>query len=448
MCGFLKFRHGILGAACSILAALVVSLFLCLNSGCGKSSEKKTGEVVIWHWMTDRNEAFNLLAQKYKELTGIDIKFELYAPSESYKVKTHAAAQTNTLPDVFGVLGEKKDLASFIKAGFITDITSYMRADNNKWADSFYPKALINNEFKEGNGYGVTPGIYGVPIDVTNIQLLYNKKLFKNAGLDPDNPPQTWDEFVAAGKKLLSSGSQVLIAGFGEIWMIDCLASNFAWNLMGEEKIIATIRGEVKYTDPDWLVVLGCFEEMYKNNLIAKGAGAMINKVAEQNFANERSAIALNGSWCVNVYGDMNPSLDYGVMLPPKISDAHPRAIWGGAGSSFMINSNSIVKDQAVEFLKWMTDVPQQIFLIDKTRNLPSNKNCISKIKDMPVLAKFIDKMDLVVNNGQLPMNEYPRVIEALDMGMQSIIVGEKTPMQIAEYVQQVKDREMNRGRR
>ena len=427
------------------LAAFLMSLFLFLETGCARAP-KKTGGVVIWHWMTDRQKAFDKLTERYKEERGIEVKFELYAPSEMYSSKVRAAVQTDTLPDVFGVLGETRDFASFIKAGFITDLTSYMDAEGGRWKDPFFPKALAMNQFLPENEYGVKPGIYGVPIDVTNIQILYNKGLFKKVGLDPENPPQTWDEFIEAGRKLRNAGIQVLISGFGETWLLDCLASNFAWNLMGREKIIATIRGEVPYTDPDWLKVFGLFQELYEEGLIATGAVTMVNKVAEQNFANERAAMAFNGSWCVNVYHGMNPNLDYGVMLLPKISDKFPCAIWGGAGSSFMVNPRSPVKDEAIEFLKWLTDVPQQVFLAEETKNLPANKYSLEKIP--PILSQFVDDMDLVVHPSLLPVTEFSIVIEAFDKGLQSIIIGEKTPEQIAEHVQKVKERELKRARR
>lgn len=427
-----------------ITAALLMSLFLFLYAtGCAKK-KVNTQEITIWHWMTDRQTAFETLAKQYKEQTGITAKFELYAPSEVYSSKVRAAAQTNTLPDIFGILAETRDFASFIKAGFITDLTTYM--DEGGWKDSFFGKALSMNTFLPENEYGVKPGIYGVPIDVTNIQILYNKRLFKTAGLDPENPPQTWDEFVNAGRKLRDNGIQVLISGFGETWMLDCLANNFSWNLIGRDKIIATIKGEVPYTDPDWITIFKLFRTMYEEKLIATGAVTMVNKVAEQNFANEKAAMALNGSWCVNVYDGMNPNLDYGVMPPPKISDKFPRAIWGGAGSSFMINNKSAVKESAVKFLRWLTDVPQQIFLSESTKNLPSNKNSIRKIS--PILNQFADKMELVVHPSQLPVTEFPSVVEAFDKGLQSIIIGEKTPKQIAEYVQAVKEREIKRTKR
>ena len=48
------------------------------------------------------------------------------------------------------------------------------------------------NIFPPDNRYGVTPGIYGVPIDVNNIQIIYNTTLLAKAGWDVAKLPATW----------------------------------------------------------------------------------------------------------------------------------------------------------------------------------------------------------------------------------------------------------------
>jgi ABC-type glycerol-3-phosphate transport system substrate-binding protein len=318
-----------------------------------------------------------------------------------------------------------------------------MNANEGDWKKSLFSSAVSVNEFSENNDFGVDPGIYGVPVDVMNIQILYNKDLFKKAGLDPDRPPKTWDEFLQAGRKLKQAGIIGMVSGWGEVWMIDCFASNYAYNIMGEEKYIDTIRGNVSYADPDWIRVFGLFKEMNDNYLLANGIVSMLNKYAEQMFANERAALAFNGSWCVNVYHGMNPNLNYGVFLPPPASNKFPLMIWGGAGTSFMVNARSANKEEAVRFLRWLTLKNQQAFLARATQNLPSNKKSLEDIPEL--LAQFADDMDRTIHPNDLPVSEFPRVIEARDKGIQSIIIGEKTPEEVALEVQAVKTREMEK---
>jgi ABC-type glycerol-3-phosphate transport system substrate-binding protein len=413
---------------------------LAIFTGCSRTENAgpKKGEILLWHWLTDREDALQQLADAYHKKTGIRVRLELYAPSDAYASKVRAAAQTSTLPDIFSVLGETRDLASFINSGHIANLTEAMNAAGGAWKKDFFQKALATDTLPPGNQYNVTPGIYGVPIDVTNIQMLYNKDLFKQAGLNPERPPQTWDDFIADWRKLKAAGLPGMVSGWGETWMIDCFANNYAFNIMGEEKVLATYRGQVSYTDPDWIKVLSLFDILRKEGVLVSGVVTMVNKSAEQTFATGKASFAFNGSWCVNVYKGMNPDLSFAAFPPPRVSKKYPVKIWGGAGSSFMVNGVSPNKDDAIQFLKWLTEPAQQIELAKDTLNLPANRKSLADLP--PVLTSFASRMDMITHPSQWPVTEKPTVTEALDKGIQSILIGEKTPEQVAADVQAVKD--------
>ncbi len=427
---------------------LILAFVFCLLPlvGCSSRQAESKPTITVWHWMTDREPVFQELAKRYEAKTGIKINFELYAPSDAYTQKVRAAAQGANLPDIFGVLGEMRDFASFIKAGHVLDLTPYMDADGGKWRNTFFSKALAVNGFSEGNSYGIKPGVYGAPIDIMTIQMLYNKDLFRQLGLNPNNPPKTFQEFLDIGKKIKQANLQGLVSGWGETWIIDCLANNYAFNIMGEDKFLATIRGEVPYTDPDWVRVLSLFKEMQDSGVLANGVVIMVNKTAEQLFANGKAVFAFNGSWCVNVYKGMDPNLNYAAMLPPAASDKYPMTVYGGAGSSFMVNARSPRKEEAVKFLEWLTDSDQQAYLAQATNNLPANKDALSKIPS--ILAQFADDMEHATHPRIWGISESPQVIEAMDKGIQSIIIGEKTPEQLAEEVQKIKQKELAKKKR
>lgn len=394
--------------------------------------------------MTDRHDAFVKLSEQYKEQTGIEVRFELYAPSDIYSRKVIAAAQARVLPDVFGVLGEKEKLASFIDGGFVADLTEEFKKNDASWEKSLFEKALNVNRFEEANSYNIKPGIYGVPIDVTNIQMLYNQDLLVKAGIKA--LPETFDEFLDAIAALNRIGVSGLISGWGEIWMIECFASNYALNIMGEEKVMATYRGEVSYMDEDWIKVFALFKTLREKKALALGIVTKGNKYAEQDFALERAAFAFNGSWCVNVYDKMNPNLKYGAMLPPRINLERPMQIWGGAGSSFVVNGLSVNKAMVIDFLRWLTAKDQQVFLAQETKNLPSNREALSDIPQ--ILSQFASAMDLTTHPSIWKHNEDPLVTETFCKGIQAILIGEAEPEQVAMDVQRIKERELQKEQR
>lgn len=407
-----------------------------------KVSQRNASSLLIWHWMTDRNESFLKLAEQYRKETGKFVSFELYAPSDVFATKVRAAAQTNTLPDIFGVLGGSPDMASFINAKLVHRLSPYLEENNGGWQKEFFSKALGMTTFVNGNQWNVPEGIYGIPIDVTNMQILYNKGIFEQAGIQ--KIPETWEEFIAAGEAVISkTDKQFFVIGFGEPWIIISMMRNFAYNLMGEEKFVETIKGNLPYSSQEWIEIFKKFKELGDKKLLASGVVTMINKSAERLFATERATITYNGSWSVNVFKGMNPRLNYGIMFFPKISENFPVVIHGGAGSSFVVSENSSKKTEAVNFLKWLTGKESQVFLSNETNNLPSNKNAVGEM--LPILNDYAKDMDHTIHPSLLPVAEDPDVEEAIARGIQSIIIGEITPEKLGEELTALKKKMMEK---
>ena len=429
-----------------IILGLIAGFLVLILAGCA-AGKPKEDKLVIWHWMTDRKDAFTELAEKYTEESGLKVEFKLFFPPEIYSQKVIAAARAKTLPDIFGILGERKTLSSFIKAGYILNLYPYMNQEidsqeevNIKWKDSFYPQTLRIVTFNKDNAYGVAAGIYGVPIDTTIMQFVYNKALFKKAGLDPEKSPETIDEFIALAQTIKEKFSVAgFICGWGEGWLLNALATEWAINSMGEDKFLKTIEGKVSYTDPDWISIFSLFAKLKSSGILSPNIATMTNKEAEAAFAEGKAAFSFNGSWSVNVYEQLSERLDYAFFSLPKVSSDHPVKIWGGAGSSFMVDANSPKKDQAVKFLKWLSAKKQQEFLAKETNNLPAIKGVVEKLP--PMLKGLLPTLKNLTHPDIWPKNEDSRVIEIMNRGLQQIVMGLKTPEEVAREIQNKKEK-------
>ena len=426
--------------SCAWLCAVALALSA---AGCAQPS-RPSDEIEVWHWMTDRQDALETLARKYAETTGIRVRFSLFAPSDAYTQKIMAAAQAGVLPDVFGILDEKVIAASFIKAGLVADLTGAFRADQGAWERALSPKALDVNRFAEGNSDGVKPGIYGVPLDIGSMQMVYNRALLRKAGIR--QPPAAFHDWLRAIAALRRVGIAPFVTGFGELWIVDCFATSYAINIMGEQKVLDTFRGLVPYTDPDWIRVFTLFKTLREKGAFIDGVVIKGNKVAEQDFALGRAAFAFNGAWSVNVYRQMSPELDYGVVPLPAFNTAVPMVSWGGAESSLVVNALSPNRDKAVEFLRWLTEKEQQAYLSAELHILPVNRAAMA---DVPgALAEFARSVETSTHPKIWPVNEDPVVGEVFQKGIQAIIIGERTPQAVARDVQAAKARQMERTKR
>ncbi len=107
-------------------------------------------------------------------------------------------------PDVFYTYFT--DLPQVLAHDGAEDITAYVNDRTVPLLDDIDPDVLgtLKHDGK----------LYGLPTSNYTMGLLINRRLFERAGLDPDDPPKTWEEVRAAARKIAALGDG--IAGFGE----------------------------------------------------------------------------------------------------------------------------------------------------------------------------------------------------------------------------------------
>ncbi|MEV4680079.1 extracellular solute-binding protein [Streptomyces kurssanovii] len=115
-----------------------------------------------------------------------------------------AMLKAKSQPDVFYTYFT--DLPQVLDHDGAADITAYVTDKTVPLLGDIDPDVL-NSLKHEGK-------LYGLPTSNYTMGLLINRKLFQQAGLDPDNPPRTWAEVRTAAKKIAGLGKG--IAGFGE----------------------------------------------------------------------------------------------------------------------------------------------------------------------------------------------------------------------------------------
>ncbi len=425
-----------------------MGVFLCLATllavpalaAPNKDVPKPKVTLVFWHWWADYQNFLEEMSERYRLETGVKVDFQLYSPAgQDYWNKIQAAAQANVLPDIFGITDNPELLAMYAKNNKLVDFTSAMRANKRAWEYSFYPRALNALYFPPSNIYGVKGDtIWGVPLSAMNIQLFYNRVLFQKAGLNPDQPPQTWEEFIAVSQKLKKAGITPLIGGFGDLWVSQTFFRAYAWALLGEDKMRSLFMGEIPYMAPECQQVLNYFAELRNKGFLYPGVASMSNKEAEIMFANQKAAMMINGSWAVNVFSQMNPTLDLGVTPFPKLKEArYPMHIIGGLGQGAAIAANGKNIPAAMDFLRWLTAAAQQ----ERWAREPNG---------FPALLAAQDHINAKLKPFVLGMNELPPnifleerydVLETMGKGMQSILIGEAEPLDILRQLQKVKER-------
>ncbi|MCX5401123.1 extracellular solute-binding protein [Streptomyces sp. NBC_00102] len=115
-----------------------------------------------------------------------------------------AMLKAKSQPDVFYTYFT--DLPQVLDNDGAEDITAYV-TDKSVPALADIDPNVLNSLKQDGK-------LYGLPTSNYTMGLLVNRKLFQQAGLDPDAPPRTWAEVRTAAKKIAGLGKG--ISGFGE----------------------------------------------------------------------------------------------------------------------------------------------------------------------------------------------------------------------------------------
>lgn len=158
-----------------------------------------------------------------------NLKVNLTAQAD-YETKVRAAAQTHTLPDG----GVFTDPVNWAVDKIVQPMDDFVKLSATK--ETEYPAAVWDHSVLSNKRYGI-------PFDVQPIAFFWNKKLFKQAGLNPDTPPASQEEFIADAQAITQKdgvpGFEVVSGGPGAVFL-----SGLAWTSLAYQ-------GGMKWTNAD-----------------------------------------------------------------------------------------------------------------------------------------------------------------------------------------------------
>ncbi|MFE9201186.1 extracellular solute-binding protein [Micromonospora sp. NPDC007230] len=191
-----------------LLAPAVLAVAaLALVTACSESNSKATGPVSITVAGMPNNqqpELLNNFNRNIADFTKANPDVKVVGDEAVFDVRTFQALLAGgKLPTVFYV--PFTEMQGLIARKQIADITSAIGADS--MVSRINPSVM--KVVKDSSDH-----VYGVPIQAYSMGLLYNRDLFKKAGLDPDKPPTTWDEVRADAKAIQAATG---VQGFGSM---------------------------------------------------------------------------------------------------------------------------------------------------------------------------------------------------------------------------------------
>jgi len=266
-------------------------------------------------------------------------------PAEYNWTATTFTAQlaAGTLPDVFTI--PFTDGKGLIAQHQIVNINDRLQA--LPYIGKFNKNVLVNGQDKDGK-------IWALPTQAYGMSLTYNRTLFKNAGLDPDKPPTTWDEVRAAAKTIATKTGQ---AGYAEMatentggWQLTTATYALGGRMESvgaDGKVTATVNNDKTKAALGYLKSLRWDDNSMGSTF--DYAWGSIN----QAFAAGQIGMFTGGSdlYTAMVQNNhLNPD-DYGVTTIPLASDPNAGVLGGGTLVAVNVVSTGAQRDAAVSWI-------------------------------------------------------------------------------------------------
>ncbi|NYT58580.1 ABC transporter substrate-binding protein [Alcaligenaceae bacterium] len=352
-----------------------------------------------------------------------DIKINsVYAGSYQDSVaKALTAYKGGSAPQLAVLLST--DMFTLIDEGAIVPFDSLIKTDEDKqWLGDFYPGFMANSQ-TEGK-------TWGVPFQRSTIVMYYNKDLFKEAGLNPDAPPSTWEELVSQGKQLTKQDS----SGQTEQWGLEIPSGGaFAYWLFQalttpNDAILMNEAGNEVYLDKPAVIEAAQFwhDLAYKHKVMP--TGTIDWGTTPKDFLVGKTAIMWTTTGnLTNVR--KNAKFDFGVAPMPKSKQGGSPT---GGGNFYLFESATPEQQQAAyKFVKWMTSPENAAAWSIATGYVAVNKaaweteSMKKYVQEVPQALVARDQLDVAV--AEFSTHDNQRVTKLLNDNLQAMLTNAKT---------------------
>lgn len=397
MVSFNKLTRTLAGIAA---AALIVPLAACGGSGNGgtataegipaKGTDDGT-EITLWTRSPLERQAKNVV-EAYNKSHKNQVKLEII-PNDDMEDKVGGASQTDSLPDILA--GDVVRIPYWASEGIFTDITKQIDGLDNK-AD------LQQGHIEAGTVDGAE---YTLPFITDVSVMVWNKTLYKEAGLDPEQGPKSIAEFTEQAKKVAALNKDGVAGSYlagqsGGALVFDLFPSVWA----DGESVMNKDGSEATLDNDSMKGVLDAYKEL-ANTTNGLGAGSKEETGATWTapFANGKIGVMPypNTSTTALFDAEKDGGFEVGVAPIPGTKEGKTSTFLGGDAMGISKDSKHVA--QAWNFLYWLmqSDAQKEVFADqgDTASNIQTLKTAY---KDADPRIQTINSV-IIDGNGQTP---------------------------------------------
>jgi len=422
-------------------AVLIIAVtFSVLLGGCGGGSTSDSagtidndGHITIEFWYalggSSGETVEDMVAQFNESQSEITVIGTYQGGYASSMAKLWNAISADTPPAVAQIGG-----APLVgDTGAIVAITDYLDQSED------FNSEAIWDVFWDYNSAGGK--IWSMPFNHSVPMLYYNRDLFVAAGLDPDQPPETWDEVIQFGQLLTTDTDNN-----GEIdqWGFNTRADTH-WYLstmfMGNGvEIVNSEQTEVLYTSPEAVEMLSLWSDFVHEYIIMPPNQ---HDEAKGDFLAGRVGMLLMSS--ANIPGTIKDApFDVGVAMFPTLAGKERVVPIGGASLIILDHDSELIKQAAWTFIEYISSQDGSLYLSTHTGYLPIYEAAL----EWPEMQSYLANNPCL--EAPIMQLEFARAIPAfsalgssdaqLRLVVEAIELGTKTPQEALDHAKEVVD--------
>jgi len=377
----------------------VISLFVVLIIiGVGQTLAQDKPQLTYWDTMNDQERVvFKEIVDQCAADVGVEAVYE-YVPFSDAQNNYRTAAQAGNAPDIL-----RTEVAwgpEFAALGYLLDISdpSVVTEPVTNEERATYLEAPFNYNTWGGK-------IWGLPQVTDAPALLYNKSLFKAAGLDPDNPPKTMDELRDAALKIAATGkSDAPVIGLGlpsAVYFFQPFMWAFGGGLIvpkddGTYDIQVNNEGSVQALD--FVKQMIADGAMGEPGVAYDPANQYTNNMAA--FKEGRMGMLLNGPWATAdiLSGEAFADPDNLGVAPIPAGPAGQGSPVGGHG--YTIYAGTQYPNEALALVRCFNNVENQVRLAKELNLVPTLLAAYDdpELAANKILQGFLEQMKVATN--------------------------------------------------
>lgn len=392
-----------------LLSLAVFVAFTACSGGQETTGDTENADVVqieYWQYHFDAKvELMNELIEEFEaENPGIQVKQTTF-PYEQFNEKVAAQVPAGKGPDVINLFHGW--VPQYVDSGYLQPLPR----------DAFPHEKIESEFFPLVEAVKLDGEYWSIPTAVRTLALFFNKDLFEEAGLDPNSPPETWDELAEYAVKLTKTDGSNRLEQSGLAWEPGQQGNNWLRDGLTYQaggRVLSDDRKTVVWGDgPEGLEAFKYWIS-FPTELGTSKPGFYTDDITA--FSTGKAAMNVDGSFRIGTLQEEAPDLHYGIAPLPAQDEKSTSASFWSNGVTVGVDGEKL--EASVKFLQFLTSDEVMEKWTDEIGELPAKESVAMQDKyvEDDIYGPFIEQLPYAVSHFSVDeMGERDLIMQAAD---------------------------------